>query len=81
MFGLEDQKKKKKVDEFVFELEKDLKNNKKNKEIQDKILKRIQRIKELLQSGIDKSDFDAIGRVLYGYSSLLKVIQRYSPKG
>lgn len=81
MFGLEDQKKKKKNEDFVFELEKELKIPKKNKEIQDKVLKRMQTIKELLQSGIDKTDFDLIGRILYGYSSLLKVIQRFTPKG
>ena len=81
MFGLEDQKKKKKAEEFVFELEKEIKNSTKNKEVQQKILDRMQMIKELLQSGIDKNDFDLIGRILYGYSSLLKVIQRFAAKG
>lgn len=81
MFGLEDQKKKKKGEDFVFELEKDIKNSTKNKELQQKILARMQTIKDLLQSGIEKSDFDVIGRILYGYSSLLKVVQRTPPKG
>lgn len=80
MFGLEDQKKKKKADEFVFELEKEIKIPAKNKELQERVLKRMQVIKDLLQGGIEKSDFDVIGRILYGYSSLLKIIQRAAPK-
>lgn len=76
MFGLEDQKKKKKVEDFSFELETELKDPKKNKEIVDKVHSRIQLIKEQLQAGIDKSDFDVVGKILYGYSSLLKVISR-----
>lgn len=76
MFGLEDQKNKKKPAEFVFDLEKQLKEAKVNKEITEKVLERIQTIKRLLQEGIEKEDFDTIGKILYGYSSLLKVIGR-----
>lgn len=80
MFGLEDHKKKKKPQEFVFELEKELSNAKRSKEITEQILDRIQKIKQMLQGGIEKEDFDTVGRILYGYSSLLKVINRIPPK-
>lgn len=80
MFGLEDQKKKKKPAEFIFDLESDLKNPEKNKALNARIQSRIQKIKTNLQDGMDKSDFDVIGKILYGYSALLKVIARVSNK-
>ncbi|MCE5316767.1 MAG: DUF5398 domain-containing protein, partial [Parachlamydia sp.] len=48
MFGLEDQKKKK-ADDFIFELEKDLKVGKKNQDLKKRIEDRIQKIKEILR--------------------------------
>ncbi|WP_042280597.1 DUF5398 domain-containing protein [Candidatus Protochlamydia sp. R18] len=80
MFGLEDQKKKKTSEEFVFELEKDLKNPKKNKEIRQQVEERIQKIKEALRSGENQEEFDRFGLLLHGYTSLLKVISRFNPK-
>ncbi|MBS4164097.1 Uncharacterized protein PRO82_001413 [Candidatus Protochlamydia amoebophila] len=80
MFGLEDQKKKKTSEEFVFELEKDLKNSKKNKEIRQQVEERIQKIKEALRSGENQEEFDRFGLLLHGYTSLLKVISRFNPK-
>jgi hypothetical protein len=80
MFGLEGQKKKKPGEEFVFELEKDLKNLKKNKEIRQKVEERIQKIKETLRSGDSQDEFDRFGLLLHGYTSLLKVISRFNPK-
>ncbi|CAF24116.1 DUF5398 domain-containing protein [Candidatus Protochlamydia amoebophila] len=80
MFGLEDQKKKKTSEEFVFELEKDLKNLKKNKEIRQQVEERIQKIKEALRSGENQEEFDRFGLLLHGYTSLLKVISRFNPK-
>ncbi|MBA2368241.1 MAG: DUF5398 domain-containing protein [Candidatus Protochlamydia sp.] len=80
MFGLEGQKKKKPGEEFVFELERDLKNPKKNKEIRQKVEERIQKIKETLRSGDSQDEFDRFGLLLHGYTSLLKVISRFNPK-
>jgi Zn-dependent M32 family carboxypeptidase len=80
MFGLEDQKKKKTTDEFVFELEKELKNHKLHTEIKKKVEARIQQVKEILRSGESKDDFDKFGAVLHGYTSLLKVMARFSAK-
>lgn len=80
MFGLENQKKKKKTEEFVFDLEKELKTAKFHKEIKLKVESRIQRLKEILRSGENKAEFDQIGVLLHGYTSLLKVVSRFTPK-
>jgi hypothetical protein len=80
MFGLENQKKKTKIEEFVFDLEKDLKVGKKYKELKNKVEDRIQKIKESLRNGENQSDFDRFGELLHGYTSLLKVITRFQPK-
>lgn len=78
MFGLENQKKKKQAEEFVFDLEKDFKNSKKHKEIKKKVEDRIQQIKEVLRGGENKDEFDKFGALLHGYTSLLKVMARFS---
>lgn len=78
MFGLENQKKKKVADDFVFDLEKELKLPKKQKELKDKVENRIQEIKEVLRSGENKDEFDKFGVLLHGYTSLLKVIARFN---
>lgn len=80
MFGLEGDKKKKPGTEFVFELEKDWKDQKKYKNIQEKIESRIQKIKEFLRAGDDKSEFESLTALLYGYHSLLKVMSRIQIK-
>ncbi len=81
MFGLEGQKKGKKGEEFVFELEDELNDTKKHKEIKTRVEKRIQNLKNALRSGGEKEDFDQFGTVLHGYTSLLKVMSRFKPKG
>ncbi len=80
MFGLENQKKKKKDAEFVFELEKDLGNDKKHQEIKKRVESQLQKLKERLRSGGEKEEFDRYGVLLHGYASLLKVISRFTPK-
>lgn len=75
MFGLENQKKKKN-EPFVFELEKELKDSRKHKELKKQIEARIQSIKQKLQAGENKELFDQYGVLLYGYTSLLKVMAR-----
>lgn len=79
MFGMESQKKKK-AGEFVFELEKEFKNGKLRKEYKEKVEKRIQAIKDVLRSGENKDEFDSYGVLLHGYTSLLKVMSRFSAK-
>lgn len=80
MFGLENQKKHKKADDFVFDLETDLKVAKKHKELKKLAEDRIQQIKEVLRGGDNKEDFDRFGVLLHGYTSLLKVMARFSAK-
>lgn len=80
MFGMEGQQQKKKVTEFVFELEKEFKNPKLHREFKERIEKRIQAIKEVLRGGENKEEFDSLGAMLHGYTSLLKVMSRFSPK-
>lgn len=80
MFGLEGQQKKKKTEEFVFELEKELKDPKKFQEIKVKIEKRIQKIKDSLRSGDDQEEFDRFGLLLQGYHSILKIMSRTKAK-
>lgn len=75
MFGLEDQKKKKK-DEFIFDLEKELKTQKRYREIKETMDGRIQTIKRLLQDGKEQDSVDQYGALLHGYTSLLKVMAR-----
>lgn len=78
MFGLEGQKKKKPQEEFVFDLEKELKDPKKYKDLKDKVELRVQRIKEMLRTGEDQPDFERLGLLLHGYTSILKVMSRCS---
>lgn len=80
MFGLGDEKKKQKKEEFVFELEKELKDPKKHQEILKKVEARIQKIKDSLRSGDDQQEFDRFGMLLHGYNSLLKVMARFKAK-
>ncbi len=80
MFGLEDQKKKKPSQEFIFELEKDLKDPTKLKMLRQQVEARIQKIKEVLRSGDDQEEFDRFGLLLHGYNSLLKVMSRLAGK-
>lgn len=80
MFGLESQKKEKKDEAFVFELEKELKDPVKRKSIRQKVENRLQKIKEALRSGDNQEEFERLALLLNGYQSLLKVIERFVPK-
>lgn len=80
MFGLEGHKKKKKAEEFVFDLEMDFKNSEKRLIIKREIEGKVQQIKNLLRSGENKGEFDQMGVLLHGYTSLLRVIGRFGAK-
>ncbi len=74
MFGLE---KEKQQDFFQFDLERDLKNDKKmSKEMQANIDKEIQHLKKVLREGSQAEDFEKLGLVLHAYNALNKVVQR-----
>lgn len=78
MFGLESQKKKKPNEEFIFELEKELKNPVKYKEILQHVEMRLQKMKEILRAGAE--EIDRFVLLVHGYQSLLKVISRLTAK-
>lgn len=80
MFGLEDQKKKKGEDDFLFDLELEIKARSKYNELKKKLEDRVQRIKGILRSGEAKEDFDQFGTLLQGYTALQKVMSRITPK-
>lgn len=74
MFGLESDKKPK--DSFSFDLENELKDSKKRKELQKKVEARILEVKKFLYEGASQSQFDQFGLLLQAYEALLKVINR-----
>lgn len=76
MFGLEN-KKKDSPKEFLFDLETELADPKKSKEVKKKIEDSIIAIKSALRGGCPKEDFDQFGILLHGYTSLLKVLTRF----
>ncbi len=79
MYGLEKDKEKdkEKGKRFAFDLEKEIKENpKKGKETIELAEKRIQEIKTLLREGTNEKDFDHLGTLLLGYTSLQKVLKR-----
>ena len=77
MFGLENTKKEKRPKEFVFDLENEMKDPKKGKELKKHVEERIQSIKLILRGGCVKDDFDHFGVLLHGYTSFLKVLSRF----
>ncbi|MBN9377386.1 MAG: needle chaperone SctE [Chlamydiales bacterium 38-26] len=79
MFGLEKQKKKK-TEEFIFELEKELKSYQTHQEYKKRVEEKIQDIRGVLRKGDNKDEFDKFGVLLHGYTSLLKVMSRLMPK-
>lgn len=81
MFGLEEQKKNKKNEPFIFDLEKELSSRKGHQALLQKIEHLVQALKESLRAGDNKHDFDTLGILLHGYVALLKVAGRIPIKG
>ena len=79
MFGLEKQKKRK-AEEFLFDLEQDLKSYQNHQDLKKKIEERIQNVREVLRKGENKDEFDKFGVLLHGYTSFLKVMSRLNSK-
>jgi len=77
MFGLENQESKRKsVEEFSFDLEKNLKDPAVMREVKKEVEEKISKIKQVLRSGENKEQFDQLGQLLHGYASLMKVFGR-----
>lgn len=77
MFGL---KKEQKPQLFEFDLEKELKDDKIQKELMQRTEKQIQEIKTALRKGADQEDFERLGLMLQGYSALLKILTKATTK-
>jgi hypothetical protein len=75
MYGLEQGKKG--VKKFVFDLEREIKERPGHgKELLAKAEKRINEIKQALREGAKGKDFDNLGILLHGYTSLQKVLKK-----
>lgn len=76
MFGLEEHRGKKGEEEFIFELEREMLEDEKYKDLLISVEAKLQKIKEALRTGEEKENFERLGRVLHGYTSLMKVMNR-----
>lgn len=74
MFGLE----KKKNKPFEFDLEKELKSNKRKKEVLTLCEKKTAELKQALREGKAAENFDQCGIIMQGYAALEKVVKRAS---
>jgi len=79
MFGMESGKKKK-MTEFTFDLEADLKDPGKLRAIKEQVEARIAQLKSILRSGGDQKEFDQVQALLHGYLAVQKVMQRVNRK-
>lgn len=80
MFGMESGKKKKKVADYTFDLEQDLKDPGKLRALKEGVEEKINQLKGMLRHGEDKQSFDQIQTLLHGYLAVQKVIQRVNRK-
>lgn len=71
-----DLKKTKKPALFEFDLEKELKDDKRQKELMQHAEKHIQELKTALRQGTDQKEFESLGLLLHGYSALLKILTK-----
>ena len=78
MFGMEKKKDKGQGAFFQFDLEKDLSETGKRKELAKRIEVRIGKIKDLLRKGSKKEEYDQLGILLNGYHALAIVLGRAS---
>lgn len=76
MFGME--KKSKGIAPFVFDIEKELENETRRRELAKQIEARVQKIKQILHKGSRKEEFDQLGILLNGYHALAIVLGRAS---
>ncbi len=76
MFGLKKESKKTN-EEFQFDLEKELQDPKKRKDLKTKVEAKIQDIKQILREGENKKDFEKLALILHGYNAMLKVFARF----
>lgn len=78
MFGLQGDKSKGK--EFVFDLEAEIKDPSKGRNLKEEASQRVKEVKDILRNGKNKEQFNKLGVLLHGYTSLQKVMARVSKK-
>ncbi|MBT7264826.1 MAG: DUF5398 family protein [Waddliaceae bacterium] len=71
-----EEQKTKNDDTFVFDLERDMKNFAKKKEITNDIATKVAAIKNTLRKGGDSEEYDKLGAVLHGYNALMSVVDK-----
>ncbi|MCP5469552.1 MAG: DUF5398 family protein [Chlamydiales bacterium] len=79
MFGMESGKKKKMAD-FTFDLENDIKDPGKLRALKEQVEERIGQLKNMLRGGGEKAEFDDAQTLLHGYLAVQKVLQRVNRK-
>ncbi len=81
MFGMEKKPKKKgALDDWEFDLEKQLENPTEFRKVKGQVEERVQKLKTVLREGGTKQAFDDAQTLLHGYLALQKVLQRFSKK-
>lgn len=81
MFGMEKNKDgKKKTDDYLYDLEKDLKDGTNMRQFKQKTDERVQTLKSMLRQGEDKKQFDDAQVLLHAYLAMQKVVQRLNRK-
>jgi len=75
MFGLQSGKKKK-PEEFFFDLEKELRDRVRARELHEMIMSRLQKINGILREGSSEEEMKFLYNLLQGYTALLKVVGR-----
>jgi len=73
MFGME---KKKSPSFMAFDLEKEINDDKKQKQHVKHAEKMIAELKKQLREGASNEEFENLGFLLHGYSALLKILNR-----
>lgn len=78
MFGMEKNKKGKKTDKIIFDMETSLKNDpRQKKELIKNMGHRVDTLKAMLREGKhDKKEFEQLSLLLHGYNSMIKVIKK-----
>lgn len=76
MFGMEEQSsnKSKQVANFNYELENEIKDPKKKKELEDRVSDTSRKLKAALQVGLEDDDYNNCTCMLQGYIALQKII-------
>lgn len=80
MFGMQSDKQKSKIADFAFDLEKDLKDPAKLREVKQQVEESINQLKSMLRHGEDKKSFDQAQTLLHGFLAMQRVIQRVNRK-